>query len=93
MPAKRSRPLSIEPAAPRTPPAPPPSRGRLWYDHEIPAQFFNGLPGIEHKIRWVRSHLPRASRIKIGRWSAWYQTDIEAYLEQERGRAPQAASA
>jgi hypothetical protein len=73
--------------------APPPSRGRLWYDHEIPDQFFNGLPGIGSKLRWVREHLPRATRIKIGRMSAWYEADIVAYLEQERGRTQQAVSA
>jgi hypothetical protein len=80
------RPLAISPAAPRAPLAPPPARGRLWYDHEIPDQFFNGLPGIGNKVRWVREHLPRATRIKIGRMSAWYEADIVAYLEQERGR-------
>jgi hypothetical protein len=87
------RPLAITPATPRAPITPPPARGRLWYDHEIPEQFFNGLPGITNKVRWVREHMPRAARIKIGRWSAWYEADILAYLEQERGRAPQAASA
>ena len=87
------RPLSIAPATSRAPLAPPPSRGRLWYDFEIPDQFFGGLPSIRNKLRWVREHLPRASRITIGRSSAWYESDVIAYLEQERGRAPQEASA
>lgn len=87
------RPLSITPAAPRAPLTPPPNRGQLWYDFQIPDQFLGGLPGIGNKVRWIRAHLPRATRVKIGQVSAWYESDIVAYLEQERGRAPQAASA
>lgn len=64
----------------------PHQRGRLWYDFQIPDQFLSGLPGIKDKIRWVRSHLPRTSRIQVGRASAWHETDIVAYLEAERGR-------
>jgi hypothetical protein len=90
---KKPRPLSIEPAAPRTPSAPPPNRGRLWYDFEIPDQFFNGLPSIGRKVRWVREHLPRETRVQVGRMSAWYEADVVAYLERERGRRPQAVSA
>lgn len=60
--------------------APPPDRGRLYYDHEIPDAFFGGLPKITDKVRWVRSHLPRATRVKIGRDSAWYEADIRAYI-------------
>lgn len=86
------RPLSIEPTATRTPPAPPPNRGRLWYDFEIPDQFLNGLPGIGQKVRWVRAHFPRDSRIKIGQASAWYEADILVHLERERG-LPRRASA
>jgi hypothetical protein len=63
---------------------PPPNRGRLWYDFEIPDQFFGGLPGIGRKVRWVRDHLPRAKRLKIGQASAWYETDIVAWLEARR---------
>jgi hypothetical protein len=62
------------------PPAPP-ERGRLWYDFEIPDHFFNGLPKITNKVRWVRTHLPREKRVKIGRDSAWYESDIIAYRD------------
>jgi hypothetical protein len=41
----------------------PPDRGRLWYDDEIPDQFFRGRVSV----RWVRTHLPRGKGIKIGR--------------------------
>lgn len=84
---KTQRTLSIEPKASSAPPAPPPARGRLWYDFEIPDQFYNGLPKIGQKVRWVRSHLPQASRIKIGQSSAWYEADILAHLEAERGQS------
>lgn len=62
----------------------PPDRGRLWYDIEIPDQFLGGLPGIVKKVRWVRQHLPRATGIRIGRQTAWYETDIRAWLEDRR---------
>lgn len=64
--------------------APPPDRGRLWYDFEIPDAFLAGLPGIEQKVRWIREHLPRESRIRIGQKSAWYEADIRAFLESRR---------
>ena len=64
--------------------APPPDRGRLWYDFEIPDEFFRGLPGIEQKVRWVREHLPKDTRIRIGQKSAWYESDIRAFLESRR---------
>jgi hypothetical protein len=66
------------------PPIPFPDRGRLWYDFEIAKEFFQDLPGIERKVRWVREHLPRETRIKIGQKSAWYETDIRAFLESQR---------
>ena len=62
----------------------PPDRGRLWYDFEIPDEFFRGLPGIEQKVRWVREHLPKDTRIRIGQKSAWYEADIRAFLESRR---------
>jgi hypothetical protein len=64
--------------------APAPDRGRLWYDFEIPDAFLAGLPGIEQKVRWIREHLPRESRIRIGQKSAWYEADIRAFLENRR---------
>ncbi len=64
--------------------APPPDRGRLWYDFEIPDEFFRGLPGIEQKVRWVREHLPKETRIRIGQKSAWYEADIRVFLESRR---------
>lgn len=63
---------------------PPPDRGRLWYDFEIPEAFLAGLPGIEQKVRWIREHFPRESRIRIGQKSAWYEADIRAFLESRR---------
>lgn len=63
---------------------PPKARGRLWYDFQIPDEFFGGLPTITSKVRWVRDHLPRECRIKIGGASAWYESDILAYIESER---------
>ncbi len=62
----------------------PPDRGRMWYDFEIPAEFYKGLPGIKNKVRWVREHLPRAKRIKIGQRSAWYEREILEHIESER---------
>lgn len=64
------------PAIPRA----PVEQGRLWYDHQIADQFFGGLPRIGNKVRWIREHLPRATRIQIGRDSAWYERDILAYI-------------
>lgn len=78
--------LSITPKMPAGPLAPPPNRGILWYDHQIADRFFGGLPKIGNKTRWVREHLPRSTRIKVGQQSAWYELDILAYLETERGR-------
>jgi hypothetical protein len=64
---------------------PPPSgRGQLWYDYQIPDEFFAGLPLIGDKIGWVRRHLPRAKRIKIGGSSAWYERDVLEYIESQR---------
>lgn len=62
----------------------PQDRGRMWYDFEIPTEFYKGLPGIKNKVRWVREHLPRAKRIKIGQRSAWYERDILEHIESER---------
>ena len=62
----------------------PPDRGQLWYDDQIAAQFLGGLPGIGNKVRWIRQHLPKALGIKIGRHTAWYETDIRAWLEEQR---------
>lgn len=62
----------------------PPDRGRLWYDHQIADEFLGGLPGIVNKLRWIRQHLPRGSRLKIGRQAAWYDADIRAWLEAQR---------
>lgn len=68
------------------PPAPP-DRGPLVPEDQIAAQYFNGLPGIKNKIRWVRSHLPASARIVMGRSSSWYESDILAYRESLRGAA------
>lgn len=74
-------------AGANTPVAPPADKGRLYYDYEIPDAFFGGLPRIGNKVRWVREHLPRASRIKIGRDSAWYERDIREHLERQQAAA------
>jgi len=63
----------------------PPRRGRLWYDFQIVDEFLGGLPTIKAKVRWVREHLPRDQRIKIGGASAWYDADIVAWLDARRG--------
>lgn len=76
--------LALATTPPTDPLEAPPSRGRLWYDFQIPNEFFGGLPGIEQKVRWVREHLPREKRVKIGRYSCWYETDISAYIESQR---------
>jgi hypothetical protein len=62
----------------------PLNRGRLYYDYQIPDAFFGGLPRIGSKVRWVREHLPRETRVKIGRDSAWYEADILIFLERQR---------
>jgi predicted DNA-binding transcriptional regulator AlpA len=59
----------------------PPNRGRLWYDDEIPEQFFRGRV----TVRWVREHLPRRRGLKIGRDWAWYEADILEWMEAQRG--------
>lgn len=64
---------------------PPPDRGRLVYDAEIPDRYLGGLPGIARKVRWVRAHLPRDTRVRIGRRSAWYEADVAAYVASLRG--------
>jgi hypothetical protein len=69
-------------AMPIAPPAA--GRGRMWYDHEIADEFFSGLKGIRNPLRWVREHLPRGKRIKIGGSSAWFESDILAYIEALR---------
>lgn len=65
----------------------PVERGRLYYDHQIPDAFLGGLPGVGNKVRWVREHLPRATRVKVGRASCWYERDIIAYLDAQTGTA------
>lgn len=62
----------------------PPDRGPLWYDHQIADQFLGGLPGITNKVRWIRQHLPKSLGIRFGRQTAWYETDIRAWLEEQR---------
>lgn len=75
-------------ATPAPAPVAPPARGRLYYDYQIPDAFFGGLPKIGNKVRWVREHLPRATRIQIGRESAWYEADVLAYIATlQPGRA------
>lgn len=69
----------------------PPDRGPLCYDNEIPDQFLGGLPGITNKVRWVRQHLPRAISIKIGRRTAWHESDIRAWLEDRRSEQRKSA--
>ena len=64
----------------------PPDRGPLWYDNQIADRFLGGLPGITDKVRWVRVHLPKGMGIKIGRQTAWFETDIVAWLEDCRTR-------
>lgn len=60
---------------------PPPNRGRLWYDDEISTQFFRDRV----TVRWIREHLPRGKGLKIGRDWAWYEADIVAWIEAQRG--------
>lgn len=83
----RSRELALHrpDQAAAAPIAPPPAgRGRLWYDHQIADEFFGGLPSITNKLRWVREHLPRGKRMKIGGSSAWYESDVLAFIEAQR---------
>lgn len=79
--ALHQSPMSTVPATVLTPPT---GRGRLWYDFQIPKEFFEDLPNIKGKVRWVREHLPRAKRIKIGGASAWYERDIIEFIESQR---------
>jgi hypothetical protein len=65
----------------RDPITSPADLGRLWYDDEIPAQFFAGRVSV----RWVREHLPRAKGLKIGRGWAWYEADIAEWIASRRG--------
>ncbi len=74
------------------PPAPP-DRGRLWYDFEIPKQFLNDLPGIGNKAGWVRRNFPADTRIKIGKASAWYESDVVAAIAGRRGKNPRKKAA
>lgn len=60
---------------------PPADLGRLWYDDEIPEQFFHGRV----TVRWVRAHLPRPKGLKIGRGWAWYEADIAEWIASRRG--------
>lgn len=60
---------------------PPAELGRLWYDDEIPTQFFGGRV----TVRWVREHLPRTKGLKIGRGWAWYEADIVEWISSRRG--------
>ena len=60
---------------------PPADLGRLWYDDEIPVQFFRGRV----TVRWVREHLPREKGLKIGRGWAWYENDIVEWIASRRG--------
>lgn len=69
-------------AMPIAPPAA--GRGRMWYDFEIAEEFFAGLKGIKNPLRWVREHLPRGKRIKIGGSSCWFERDILDFIESQR---------
>lgn len=83
----KQRAMRLVVPAPESSRVAPIDRGRLWYDYEIPDAFYNGLPRIKEKVRWVRSHLPRAKRHKIGRDSAWYEADIREHMAQQAGQA------
>ena len=89
---KRRTPL-LSLAMPAVPLVAPVDRGALWYDFQIVDRFFGGLPTIGNKVRWIREHLPRGTRIKVGQTSAWYEQDIIDFLEAERGRVEYGASA
>lgn len=69
----------------RAVPHAPPDRGPLVYDKDIAARYFDGLPGVKNKVRWIRQNLPAASKVTIGRQSAWYERDILMYLDSLRG--------
>jgi hypothetical protein len=71
--------------ASHTAPPAPPDRGPLIYDKHIVDRYFLGLPNVKNKVRWVREHLPPSTRVTIGRYSAWYERDILAYIESLRG--------
>lgn len=70
----------------KIPPAPA-DRGRLWYDFQIPDRFLEGLPKIKNKVAYVRKHFPRATRIRIGKDSAWREQDIIEHIDKSRGGA------
>lgn len=36
-------------------------------------------------VRWIREHLPRSKGLKIGRSWVWYEADIVAWIEAQRG--------
>lgn len=86
------KPRALGVVAPRSPiPAPPPDRGQLFYDNEIADAFFKGLPGIKDKTGWVRRHLPRSKRLKIGASSAWYEREINEWIESGMKKESEAA--
>ena len=75
-------PRPINPIRERAPvPAPPPDRGQLFYDDEIADAFFKGLPGIGDKAGWVRRHFPKSKAIKIGKRSAYWERDINQWID------------
>jgi hypothetical protein len=63
-----------------TPPAPAP-RGRLLFVEDVRTEIFRG----RKSAWWVRHNLAPDKKLKIGRDCAWYEHDVYAWLESQRG--------
>jgi hypothetical protein len=62
------------------PPAAAP-RGRLLFVEDVCAEVFRG----RKSAWWVRHNLAPEKKLKIGRDCAWYEQDVYAWLETQKG--------
>ena len=59
---------------------PPRDRGRLLFPEDVKEKYFKP----RHSIAWIKRNVAPHSRIRIGTSSAWFERDIDAWLETLR---------
>jgi hypothetical protein len=62
--------------------AQPRDRGRLLFAEDVREKYFKP----RHSIAWVKRNVAPRHRLQIGRTSAWFERDVEAWLETLRPR-------
>jgi hypothetical protein len=60
----------------------PRDRGRLLFPEDVKEKFFKP----RHSLHWIKRNVAPHHRIQIGRTSAWFERDVELWLETLRPR-------